>query len=157
MFQDTQQNTPASAALPSAPITMTIKPMMTPFSTWLDHLSPFAHCLLYATIAKAPQPTRHSVPYSTSLLTILSPSSLSSSGFTQLFTPFSLGPPGAQQIPLTPSKLLLLGNPPLSLPLSSVSLRHKNLPSTFYISRNSIMPSSSSFPPSFFHSWKVND
>ena len=115
--------------------------------------------------SKAPQPTRHSMPYSTSLLTTLSPNSLSSSGFTQPFTPFLPGPPSAQQVPLTPSRLPPLRNPLSSSPSSSAFSRHENLSSTFYISRDSIMPSPSFFPPSsmlfsspsFFHFQKAND
>ena len=53
IFQNTQQNTSASVTLSPAPITATIQLMMTPFSTWLDCLSPFTHCLLYATILKS--------------------------------------------------------------------------------------------------------
>ena len=105
------------------------------------------------------------MPYPTSLPTTFSSNSLSSSRFTQLFTPFSPGPPGAQQVPLTPSRLPPLRNPLLSSPSSSVSSRHKNLPSTFYMSRDSTMPSPSSLSPSlmlfsplsFFHSQKAND
>ena len=105
------------------------------------------------------------MPYPTSLLMTLSPNLLSSSRFTQPFAPFSPGPPGAWQVLLTPSRPSLLGNPLLSLPSSSASLRHKNLPSTFYMSKNSITPSPSSLspslilfsPPSFFCSWKAND
>ena len=105
------------------------------------------------------------MPYPTSPLTTLSPNSLSSSEFTQPFASFSPGPSGARQVPLTLSGPLLLGNPLLSSPSSSVSSKHKNLPSIFYMSRDSITPSSSSFPPSsmlfsppsFFHSQKVNN
>ena len=114
---------------------------------------------------KATQPTRHSMLYFTSLLMTLLPNSLSFSGFTQPFTPFSPGPPGTWQVPLTPSRPLLLGNLLPPLPSSSVSLRHGNLPSTFDMSRDSTMPSPSFLPPSsmlfsppsFFHSWKAND
>ena len=48
----TQQNTLASVALSPGPIVTTIKLMVTPFSTQLDHLSLFSHHLLYATILK---------------------------------------------------------------------------------------------------------
>ena len=115
--------------------------------------------------SRAPNPTRHSMPYSTSLLMTLSPSSWSSSGFTQPFTPFSPGPPGVQQVSLTPSGLPPLGNLPPSLPLNSASLKHENLPSTSYMLKDSTIPSPISLPPSsllfslllFFHSWKVNN
>ena len=115
--------------------------------------------------SKAPWPTRHSMPYFTSLLTILTPSSQSFSGFTQPFAPFSLGPPGAQQVPLTPSGLPLLRNLPPSSSLNGTSSRHENSPFTFYTSRDSTMPSPSSHLPLsmlfslllFFCSWKVND
>ena len=164
-FQNTLQNTPVSVTLPPAPITTTIKSMMIPFSTQLDHLSPFTHHLQYATILKSTTAYRYSVPYPTSPPITLSPSSLSSSGFTQPFTPFSPGPLGAWQVPLTSSGPPPLGNPPLSSPSSSASSRHENLPSTFYMLRDSIMPSPSSLPPSsmlfspssFFCSWKAND
>ena len=113
----------------------------------------------------SPQPTRHSVPYPTSPSMTLSSNLPSYSRFTELFAPFSPGPLGVWQVPLTPSGLLLLGNLLLFLPLSSAFLRHKNSPSTFYTSRNSISPSPSSHSPSsilfslqlFFHSWKMND
>ena len=103
------------------------------------------------------------MPYPTSPPMTLSSSSLSSSGFTQPFTPFLPGPLGIQQVPLTPSRLPPLRNPPLPSPSSSVSLRHENLPLTFYTLRDSFMPSPSSLPPSsmlfsplsFFHSWKA--
>ena len=114
---------------------------------------------------EAPWPIRHSMPYSTSPLMTLSPSSLSSSRFTQPFAPFSPGPPGIQQVPLTSSRLPLLRKPPLSSPLSSVFLRHENLSWTFYILRDSITPFSSFLlpslmlfsPPSFFCSQKANN
>ena len=95
---------------------------------------------------RAPWPTRHSVPYPTSLPMTLSPSLQSFSGFTQSFAPFSPGPPGGWQVPLTPSRLLPLENPPLSSPPSSASLRHEILPSTFYTSKESTTPSPSSLP-----------
>ena len=65
MFQNTQQNTPASVALSPVPITVTIKLMMIPFSTQLDCLSPFACCLLYATILKSTTAYQalHALPY----------------------------------------------------------------------------------------------
>ena len=93
---------------------------------------------------KAPWPTRHSVPYPTSLLMTLSSSSLSFSRFTQPFTPFSPGPPGAQQVPLIPSRPLPLRNLLPSSPSNSAFLRHENLPLTFYMSRDSTIPSPSS-------------
>ena len=39
--------------------------MMTPFSTWLDHLFPFAHHLLHATILKSTiaYQALHTLPY----------------------------------------------------------------------------------------------
>ena len=60
-----QQNTSASVTLSPAPITTTIRSMTTPFSTCLDHLSPFAHCLLYATILKSTTAYQalHALPY----------------------------------------------------------------------------------------------
>ena len=137
--------------------TVTIKPMTTPFSTWLDHLSPFTYHLLYASILESIMVDRHSVPYPTSLPMTLSPNSLSSSEFTQPFIPFSPGPPGAWQVPLTPARPLVLGNLLPSSPSSSASSRHKNFPLTFYMLRDSIKPSSSSLSPSFFCSQKVND
>ena len=44
---------------------MTIRSMMTPFSTQLDHLSPFTHCLLYATILESTTAYQvlHALPY----------------------------------------------------------------------------------------------
>ena len=115
--------------------------------------------------SKAPQPTRHSMLYPTSPPTTLSLNLLSSSGFTQPFAPFSPRPPGAWQVPLTPSGPPPLGNPLLSLPSNSASLRHRNLSSIFYTLRDSTMPSPSSLfpssmlfsPLSFFHSQKVNN
>ena len=114
---------------------------------------------------KAPWPIRHSMPYPTSPLTTPPPNSLSSSEFTQPFVPFSPGPPGAQQVPLTSSGPPPLRNPLPSLPSSSASLRHENLSLTFYTLRDSMTPSLSSLPPSsmlfsppsFFRSQKVND
>ena len=114
---------------------------------------------------KAPQPIRHSMPYPTSLLTTLSPNLLSSSRFTEPFAPFLPGPPGIQQVPLTPFRPPPLGNPSLSSSLSSAPSRHKNLPLTFYMLRSPITlspfflpPSLILFsPPSFFHSQKVNN
>ena len=114
---------------------------------------------------KALQPTRHSMPYPTSLPMTLSPNSLSFFRFTQPFTPFSPEPPGVWQVLLTSSGLPLLRNLPPFLPLSSVFLRHKNLSLTFYTLSSSTLPSSSSHPPSlmlfspqsFFCSWKVNN
>ena len=105
------------------------------------------------------------MPYPTSLLMTLSSNSLSFSGFTQPFISFSPGPPGAWQVPLTPFGLPLLKNPLPSSPLNSASLRHENLPSIFYMLRDSIMPSPSSLspssmlfsPPSFLYSQKAND
>ena len=105
------------------------------------------------------------MPYPTSPLTTLSLNLLSSSGFTQPFAPFSPRPPGAWQVPLTPSGLSPLGNPLLSLPSNSASLRHRNLSSIFYTLRDSTMPSPSSLfpssmlfsPLSFFYSQKAND
>ena len=60
-----QQNTLASVILSPAPITVTISPMTTPFSTWLDCLSPFAHCLLYVTILESTTAYQafHALPY----------------------------------------------------------------------------------------------
>ena len=115
--------------------------------------------------SKAPQPTRHSMLYPTSPPTTLSLNLLSSSGFTQPFAPFSPRPPGAWQVPLTPSGPPPLGNPLLSLPSNSASLRHRNLSSIFYTLRDSTMPSPSSLfpssmlfsPLSFFYSQKAND
>ena len=115
--------------------------------------------------SKAPWPTRHSVPYPTSLLMTFSPSLLSSSRFTQPFAPFSPGPLGARQIPLTPLGPLPFRNLLLSSPSNSVSLKHGNSPLTFYISKGSTTPSPSSLLPSlmlfsplsFFCSWKAND
>ena len=114
---------------------------------------------------KAPWPTRHSMPYSTSPPMTLLSSSLFSLGFTQPFAPFLPGPPGARQVPLTPFRLPLLRNPPLSLSSSNAILRHKNLPLTFYMLRDSIISSSSFLPsslmlfspPSSFPSQKAND
>ena len=79
--------------------------------------------------------------------------------------PFLPGPPDVWQVLLIPSGLLPLENPSLSSLSSSASLRYENLPSIFYILRNSTMPSFSSLYPSsmlfsplsFFHSWKVNN
>ena len=96
--------------------------------------------------SKAPWPTRHSMPYPISLLTTLSPSSQSFSRFTQPFTPFLPGPPGAWQVPLTPSRPPPLKSPLLSSPLSSASLRHKNLPSIFICWGVQLCHLSPSFP-----------
>ena len=70
-----------------------------------------------------------------------------------------------RQVPLTPFEPLPLKNLPLSLLSSSAFPRHKNLPLTFYMLKDSTMPSLSSLspssmlfsPPSFFCSRKVND
>ena len=65
MFQNIQWNTSASATLPPAPITAIIRPMVTPFFTWLDHLFPFTWHLLYATILKSTiaYQALHALPY----------------------------------------------------------------------------------------------
>ena len=103
--------------------------------------------------------------YPTSPLMTLSPSLWSFSGFTQPFTPFSLEPPGVWQVPLTPSRLPLLENPPLFSPSSSAFLKPVKSSLTFYTLKNSTMSSLSSLPLSlmlfspllFFHSQKANN
>ena len=160
-----QQNTPAFVTLSPAPITMTISPMMTPFSTQLDHLSPFSHCLLYAIILKSTTAYQalHALPYfsANNTLTQLTILFQIYSTLRTLFT----RPPGAQQVPLTPSGPLPLRNLLPSSPSSNVSLRYENLPLTFYTSRDSttlspsfLPPSSMLFsPPLFFRSQKANN
>ena len=53
MFPNMLWNTPAFTALPPAPLIVITRFMMTPFSTQLDHLSPFTCHLLYATILES--------------------------------------------------------------------------------------------------------
>ena len=105
------------------------------------------------------------MPYPTSPPTTLSANLLSCSEFTQLFAPFSPGPPGVWQMSLTPSRLLLPKNLPLSLSLSSAFSKHENWLLIFYMLKSSTLPSPFTHspslmlfsPPSFFCSQKAND
>ena len=165
MFPSMLQNTPASATSSPTPITIITDSWWCPSPHGWTTYSHLPITSYMPPSSKAPWPTRHFIPYPTSLPMTLLPNPQSSSRFTQPFALFSPGPPGVQQVPLTPFRPPPLRNLPPSLPLDSASLRHKNSPSTFYMLRNSTIPSSSSYPPSsilfsplsFFHSWKANN